>query len=356
MYQSLTQKSLAGELLSEEDCQFVLSKESDLLLLVQAAREIRETYHQRKVTVHIINNTQNGNCPEDCGYCAQAKTSDANISDYAMKEEQEILEEAKRAYEGGAFRYCMVFSGRGPSNLRTEKLAGIIKKIKSEYPIQICLSAGLIDDAKAYVLKKAGLDRLNHNLNTSESNYPKICSTHTYKDRLNTLQAANKAGIELCSGVIVGMGEKDSDIIDVAKTLRSLNVPSIPVNFYIPIEGTSMFAKPSELTPEYCLKVLCLFRFLNPTCELRVAAGRELHLRSLQVMAMYVANSLFMEGYLNTKGTSIRTTLEMLKDGGFEIESDFQLDEVLQKVELSENSESGMKTEKELRPTKCGTC
>lgn len=353
-YEALTQKSLEGECLSQAECEAVLtSSDLRLLPLLEAAYQVRKTYWQNDVTVHVINNAQNGNCPEDCGYCAQAKTSTADIDDYPLKSEDEIMEEARQAYESGAYRYCMVFAGRGPRPKRVDQLSGLIKKIKDTYPIQVCLSAGLIDSPAAKQLKEAGLDRLNHNLNTSESHYPTICSTHTYQDRLNTLKAAQDNGLEMCSGMIAGMGETSQDVVKVALALREKRVNSIPINFLIPIPGTSLTTF-TPLNPEYCLRILCLFRFLNPQAEIRVAAGREIHLRSMQVMALYPASSLFMHGYLNTVGTDTAQTLQMIQDAGFTIRSDFPLEEILQKAKAQEtfpqNSEVLMKQLKDLRP------
>ncbi|MBL8012774.1 MAG: biotin synthase BioB, partial [Candidatus Omnitrophica bacterium] len=251
---------------------------------------------------------------------------------------------------------CMVSAGRGPSLRRTEKLAELIRKIKALNPKgEVCVSAGLLNDASAQALKDAGLDRLNHNLNTSESHYPNICTTHTYLDRLNTLTAARKAGIQLCTGLIAGLGEEPKDLIDVAIQLRELKAESIPVNFLMAIEGNKLF-QAEDLTPEYCLRILCLYRFLNPSAELRAAAGREGHLRSMEVMALYPANSLFLQGYLNTKGSSNLKTLRMIKDAGFQIKSDVNIDELIAKEEAGEESELAanahvvLKDIKELRP------
>ncbi len=355
IYEELVEKSLKSEILSDEHSHRILtSQEIELLPLLDAAYQVRKHFRGKEVMVHIINNAQNGFCPEDCHYCAQAKTSKANIEEYPLKADEEILSEAKRAYESGAFRYCMVFAGRGPSPRRIDVLCTLVKEIKSRYPIQVCISAGLIGDQGAKKLKEAGLDRLNHNLNTSERNYPNICTTHTFQDRLNTLTSAKAAGIELCSGIIVGMGEEVADVIEVAKNLRRLGVKSIPVNYLIPIEGNTV-KKFSHLTPEYCLRILCLYRFLNPDSELRVAAGREGHLRSMEVMALYPANSLFLDGYLNTKGSSRARTLRMIKDAGFVIKSDYSVEEILKEEEGKNNfkieeNQSFMKTLKELRP------
>jgi len=336
VYEKLKALSLNNQEIPTEDCLDILGNPSIALLpLLQAAYEVRKETWGNDVHIHIINNTQNGNCPEDCKYCAQAKTSDSEIEEYPLKSDEEILEEAKKAYESGAFRYCMVFAGRGPRPKRVEKLASLIQQIKLKYPIQVCVSAGLLDYEGAKKLKEAGLDRLNHNLNTSESYYDTICNTHNYQDRLETLKAGKKANLSLCSGVIVGMGETHKDIIQVAKELRSLEVPSIPVNFYMPIQGTVLASQlqQSPLTPQQCLKILCLFRFLNPKSELRVAAGREFHLRQMEVLSLYPANSLFLEGYLNTKGRQAQETLQMIKDAGFQICSDFSVDDVLSKME-----------------------
>jgi len=302
----------------------------DLLPLVHAAYRVRLSRFGKTVQVHIINNSQNGNCPEDCSYCTQARTSTEDIESYPIKNDEEILEEARLAYEAGAHRYCMVFAGRGPNRQRTAHLARLIRQIKQRYPVEVCVSAGLLDDEKAAALAEAGLDRLNHNLNTARGHYPHICTTHTYDDRLRTLRAARDNGLQVCSGLIVGMGETAEQVVEVATTLRELEAESIPVNFLIPFEGT-MPGDAALLTPAYCLRVLCLFRLMNPRSDVRIAAGRELHLRDLQAMALYPANSLFLDGYLNARGDGRRKTLQMIRDGGFEIVSDRPLDELIGK-------------------------
>jgi biotin synthase len=213
----------------------------------------------------------------------------------------------------------MVLSGRGPTIERTRKFASLIRQLKDRYPIEVCLSAGLMGDEHAEILAEAGLDRLNHNLNTSESHYKNVCSTHTYADRVRTLEAARKCGIETCSGFILGMGESSGDVVELAFRLRELEVSSIPVNFLIPIDGNPLQTDGS-LTPERCLRTLALARFVNPRAEIRAAGGREGHLRSLEPLALYPANSLFVEGYLTTRGEAVADTYRMIRDAGFEIE------------------------------------
>ncbi|MFP6654443.1 MAG: biotin synthase BioB [Myxococcota bacterium] len=328
-YQQLAQNALAGIAPSEADSLWILDDpDVELLPLLHAAYQPRRRAFGRKVMVHVLNNVQNGLCPEDCGYCSQNKDSSSAIRKYAMKSDEAILAEAEAAVHAGASRYCMVLSGRGPTIDRTKRIAGLISEIKSRWPIEVCLSAGLMGDEHAKILKEAGLDRMNHNLNTSERRYKEITSTHTYADRVETLEAAKRNGIESCSGLIVGMGEDSIDIIEVAFKLRELEVPSIPVNFLIPIEGNRVH-NDGSLTPERCLRALCLMRFINPAAEIRVAGGREGHLRSMQPLALYPANSLFIEGYLTTRGDAAEETYAMIRDAGFEIEGNQAYDQTV---------------------------
>ena len=349
-YTQLAQTSLSEKPLSRDAAKEILNGDGiEVLPLLNAAFEVRKYFVGKSVTIHIINNAQNGYCPEDCHYCVQAKSSKADIEEYPLKSDQEFLEEARAAYEKGAHRYCMVFAGRGPSQKRVEHLARAIRMIKAKYPIEICVSAGLLDAPKAAILKEAGLDRLNHNINTSARHYPKICTTHTYEDRIGTLQAGRQVGLQLCSGVILGMGETADDVLEMVYTLRGVKAESIPVNFFIPIKGAELDRQP-DLSPEYCLRVLCLYRFLNPKAEIRIAAGREIYLRSMEAMALYPANSLFLDGYLNARGSNRGRTLQMIKDAGFTIESEYSIDELIAKETLSGTVEYGLKDLNELRP------
>lgn len=348
-FDELARRSLDGQFLDADEAYRLLCDESlDLLGLLGAAYTVRRHHWGKKVRVHILNNVQNGHCPEDCSYCAQGKKSNAGaIEDYPMKNDEEILDEARRAHEAGAFRYCMVFAGRGPSDKRTERLAHLVRTIKERYPIEVCVSTGILKEGQAETLKQAGLDRLNHNLNTTRENYPNICSTHTFEDRLRTLRYARAAGLESCSGMILGMGEGRRGVVEILFELAAQKVRSIPINFLLSLDGTTV-GTPEKLTPEYCLRVLCLARLTNPAAEIRAAAGRELHLRSLQPLALYPANSLFMDGYLNVMGEAQRQTLQMIQDAGFEIESEsgapFE--------ETSSKIQPAMKGRAELHPTR----
>jgi biotin synthase len=286
--------------------------------LLQAAYQVRERYHGRRVKVCQLRNARSGLCPEDCHYCSQAKTATSDIPRYNLLSRDKLLDGARVAYERGSKTYCIVISARGPNDREMAAVEQIVPEIKSRYGLQICACLGLLTPDQADRLAACGVNKVNHNLNTSGEHYASICTTHTYQDRLDTLRAVRAAGMELCSGGIIGMGERPRDVVSMAFDLRELGVESIPVNFLNPIEGTPL-AGQSELTPNYCLKALCMFRFANPSSELRIAGGRELHLRSLQPLGLYPANSMFVGDYLTTKGQLPEADYAMIRDLGFEI-------------------------------------
>jgi biotin synthase len=325
----LARWALAGinnETISREDATAVLADPSiPLLPLVHTAGLVRRHHCGDSVQVHVLNNVQNGACPEDCGYCGQAKTAETPIRAYKLKPREEIIAEAQRAKDAGAFRYCMVLSGTGPDDADIEHMSACIREVKERFGLETCLSSGILDEAKARKLKEAGLDRLNHNLNTSREHYSEVCTTHTYQDRVDTLGAARGAGLQLCTGLIVGMGETHGDLVDVAMELRAVRAESIPVNLLIPIPGaqiTEPACNGAALTPEFCLRALCMMRLANPDAEVRVAAGREHHLRSMQALALEPASSLFVDGYLLTKGAAPIETLRLIRDAGFTLDLD----------------------------------
>lgn len=319
-YQALAEKALAHQELSRQECRGVLdAPDDDVLDLLDAAYRVRRRYFGRRVALHLLVNAKSGLCPEDCHYCSQSKLSTADIQKYPLLTEEKLLEGAHIAKEARAQRYCIVMSGRGPTGAEIDALSGVVQRIKNQVDIDICCSVGLLNEVDARRLRDSGVNRLNHNLNTSESYYPQICTTHTYQDRVRTLTAGRNAGLEICTGAIFGQGESAEDVIDVALALRDLAPESLPVNFLHPIPGTP-FQHLDCLTPRHCLRILCLMRFLCPTQEIRVAGGRESNLRSLQPLALYAANSIFVSGYLTTTGQSPEDAWRMIEDLGFEIE------------------------------------
>ncbi|MEQ8838548.1 MAG: biotin synthase BioB, partial [Lacipirellulaceae bacterium] len=310
---------LAGHELSREVALSILAAPDEQVpALLAGAFEIRRHYFDRSVQLYFLMNAKSGLCPEDCGYCSQSKISDAEIPKYNLLNRQQLLDGAKAAAERGAKTYCIVISARGPSEREIEAVEQIVPEVKSQYGLDICACLGLLTPEQAQRLAACGVNRVNHNLNTGEEFYSEICSTHTFQDRVDTLKAVRGAGMELCSGGIVGMGEQPADVVSMAIELRDLGVESIPVNFLNPIEGTPL-AGQEELTPSYCLKVLAMFRFVNPSREIRIAGGREIHLRSLQAMGLYAANSIFVGDYLTTKGQVPQEDYDMIRDLGFEV-------------------------------------
>lgn len=310
---------LSGTPLSREQGLAVLAcPDLELPSLLAATYRVRHQRWGNEVQLYYLRNAKSGLCPEDCGYCSQSAVSDAEIPKYRFNDEETLLASAKVAAESKARTFCIVASGRAPSDREIEHVTKVVSRIKATLPLNICCCLGLLTPDQAQRLADAGVDRVNHNLNTSERFYPEICSTHTYADRLSTLQAVRDAGMELCSGGIVGMGEHDGDVVELALSLRQLNVESIPVNFLHPIDGTPL-AQTERLNPRYCLKVLCLFRLANPTAEIRIAGGRELNLRWLQPQGLYAANSMFVSDYLTTKGQRPEDDYHMIEDLGFQV-------------------------------------
>jgi len=316
----LAHQSLAGNLISRDDAHMVLSApDFELLGQLAAAYRVRRRYWGNRVRLHFLLNAQSGLCSEDCHYCSQSKISEAEIEKYPLLARDRVLDAAARAAALKAGTFCLVISGRSPGERVFSRILEVIAEVRSNYDLRVCACLGLLSADQARRLKEAGANTVNHNLNTSENFHPQICATHSFADREATVRNVRDAGLSTCSGGIIGMGESDDDIIDLAMSLRELKVESVPVNFLIPIEGTPL-AGLNKLTPTKCLRVLCLLRFILPSQKIRIAGGREFHLRSLQPLALYPANSLFIGDYLTTAGQSARTDLEMIRDAGFVLE------------------------------------
>ena len=322
-YELLADKSLRGEVLTRDEAHRVLDTPSEeLTQLLSATSRVRETYFGRRVKVCVLLNAQSGICPEDCNYCSQSKISTAPVEKYKLLPEDTIVARANEAAQNGARRFCIVIAARGPQTRDIQHLSAAIKRIKADdatRELEICTSLGLMNLEQCQTLKDAGVDYVNHNLNTSESHYAKICSTHTYADRVQTLHNVQSAGLKTCSGGIVGMGETRDDIVELAFNVRELDIESIPVNFLLTIPGTKL-QNLAPIDADLGLKVLCLMRLMNPTKEVRVAAGREVHLRERQVQALCAANSLFVDGYLTTEGEASTRVRNWIEEAGYCVE------------------------------------
>lgn len=318
---TLVDKGLRREAPTRDEALAVLrAPDEDVLDVVAAAGRVRRAFFGRRVKLNYLVNLKSGLCPEDCSYCSQRLGSGAGILKYSWLKADEAAEAAAAGVAGGAKRVCLVASGRGPTDRDVDRVSETIAAIKDRHgDVEVCACLGLLSDGQAERLKSAGADAYNHNLNTSEATYADICTTHGYEDRVQTVQQAQAAGMSACSGLIAGMGESDEDLVDVVFALRALDPDSVPVNFLIPFEGTPL-AGEWDLTPRRCLKILAMTRFVCPDVEVRLAGGREIHLRTLQPLALHLANSVFLGDYLTSEGQAGKADLEMIADAGFEVE------------------------------------
>jgi biotin synthase len=318
-WQHLAATVLSGHTISREDALSILqSSDEELLDLISSAFRIRQKHFGKTVQLYFLMNAKSGLCPEDCHYCSQSKVSDAPIPKYNILSREKLMDGARVAAERKSKTYCIVISGRAPNEREMKAVETIVPDIKEKYGLNICACLGLLNEDQAKRLKAAGVDKVNHNLNTSRDHYAEICTTHTYDDRVDTLRHVRNAGMQLCSGGIIGMGEKLEDIVEMAFSLHELAVESIPLNFLHAIDGTPLEDR-EYLNPRDCLRALCMMRFVNPKSELRIAGGRERHLRSLQPLGLFVANSIFVGDYLTTQGQPPEEDYTMIQDLGFEI-------------------------------------
>ena len=319
-YDDLVARILTGEDATPQEALAVLrTPDEEVMDLVAAVSRLRREHFSMTVKVNYLVNLRSGLCPEDCGYCSQALGSTSEILRYTWLKEDEALEQAEAGLRGGATRVCMVASGRGPSDRDVERVAGMVGSLKAEHPdVEVCACLGLLRDGQADRLREAGVDAYNHNINTAESHHDSIVTTHTYEDRVRTVAMAQGAGLSACSGLIAGLGESEEQLVEALMALREMGSESIPVNFLIPFDGTPK-QEVRELSPLRCVKILATARVIAPTSEIRIAAGREMHLRSLQATALHLANSIFLGDYLTAEGQAAEDDLALLEDNGFVI-------------------------------------
>lgn len=299
----------------QEALELITLEGKDCMDLFSLANHVRSKLGDRVDLCSIIN-AKCGLCSEDCKFCAQSVHNDTEISPHPMIEEEEILNMAQMMEEEGAARFCIVTSGKGVEGEDFENMLGFIRRIRKETRLSVCISSGMLTAKRAYALKDAGATRLHHNLETSKNFFNKICTTHTYEDKIRTIHIAQKAGLEVCCGGIIGLGESVQDRLELAFTLRELDVDSIPINILNPIKGTPLYnEKPIE--PLDILKTIAVFRLILPTKNIRIAGGREKNLRDMQGLCLLAgANGLLLGNYLTTQGRIPRDDITMIKDLG----------------------------------------
>lgn len=319
-WHDLATRVLDGDAITAAEALAVLdSSDAELMEVIAAASRPRFHHFGDTVKVNYLVNLKSGLCPEDCFYCSQRLNSDAGVLRYSWLSTEEAVAAAGAGIGAGASRVCLVASGTGPSNREVGKVEEIIQGIKSATPgVEVCACLGALKHGQAETLCASGADAYNHNLNTAESHYAEICTTHTYADREHTVGQATDAGLSPCSGFIAGMGETREQLVELAMDLRAKDVDSIPVNFLLPFDGTPL-AGVDTLNPRDCLRILAMVRLVNPATEVRVAAGRERHLGHLQGTALFIANSLFLGDYLTSEGQPGGEDLQMIADAGLRV-------------------------------------
>jgi biotin synthase len=313
---------LGGELLERAEIDALLEEsEAHYNDLLYQANKIRRKFFGNKIKVCSIVPGRLGGCDQDCAFCAQsARFNTAVEKKAALLSDEEILAAAAAAAESGVGNFGIVYSGRAVSEKELVRIESLVRQIKDEYNLDVCVSLGIITAEQAKRLAGAGVSRYNHNLETSQRHFSNIVTTHEYADRVRTIEAAKEAGLGICAGGIFGIGETEADRVDMALELRRLGVDTVPMNFLHPIEGTP-FGGAETLKPIEILRIIAIFRFILPKTNLKIAGGRVLNLRDLQSWMFYAgATSILSGNCLTTTGRTVAEDMQMLADLGLEVE------------------------------------
>jgi len=285
-----------------------------LLKLADQANQVRDKYSGERLDLCTIMNAKSGHCAQDCKFCAQSARHRTGLDTYPLKSKEEIFRAALAAKKNGAQRFGIVTSGDSLSEKDFKTVLSAVKEITRKVKIDACASLGNMNEDRFIQLKKAGLKRYHHNIETSRRFFPKIVTTHTFEDRIKTIKAAKKCGLEVCSGGIIGMGENMQDRIDMALTLKKLCVGSVPINVLIPIKGTAL-GKRGLLSAEEAIRTVAIFRIILKDKTIKLAAGRETALKDFQALAfMAGANGMLIGGYLTVKGRAIDEDKKLIEE------------------------------------------
>lgn len=315
---SLAGKVLEGEEITFEEASLLLElKGKDIFSLLNAANSIREKFKGEKIDLCSVINAKSGRCPEDCRFCSQSVHYKTAAPIHPLVGLEEIIEAARRARSMGADRFGIVISGRSISGSKElNSICEVLKSLSVEVDIGRCASLGTLTRKAAQALREAGLESYHHNLETAESFFESICTTHKFSERINTIRVAKEAGFKVCCGGIFGLGETGKERIELALTLRELNVDSVPLNILNPIPGTPL-ENASPIPPLEILKIIAIYRFILPTKDIRVCGGREVNLRDLQSFIFLAgANGTMIGDYLTTPGRDPREDIQMISDLG----------------------------------------
>nr|WP_122640001.1 biotin synthase BioB [Romboutsia sp. Marseille-P6047] len=316
LLQELATKIKNGYLINKKEAISLLNY--DLESLSKYANEIREHFLGNKFDLCSIVNGKSGKCSENCKFCAQSAFHKTDIDVYGLKTTEEFIKDAKYHAKKGVKRYSIVTSGRRLSKSEMKKVVESYKFINRNVDIKTCASHGLLDEEDMILLSEVGVTRYHNNLETSRNHFSKICSTHTYDEKIDTIKAAQKVGIEVCSGGIFGLGESMEDRIDMAFELRELNITSIPLNMLNNIPGTNM-NDVEKITEEDFLIALAIYRFINPKAQIRLAGGRNFLTNYGELAFIGGANATITGDLLTTCGNGISEDIKMIKNLGFNI-------------------------------------
>ena len=289
---------------------------TDVQILAESANRIAQRFSEGLIDVEMLLNAKSGSCPEDCSFCAQSSFYESKINKYPLLSKETILGRAQTAKASGANSFCLVCAYKSPPDSDFNHICDIIEHIKKYLEIDVNVSLGFMTKERAERLKMIGVKRYNHNLETSETYFSQICRTHDFSDRVNTARIVKEAGLELCCGGIIGMGENSLQRLELAYSIRDLLPDEVPINILIPKPGTP-FENLHGVNPIDAIKTIAVWRFLMPTPIIKVAAGREVYFKDNDNMALKAgANGIITGGYLTTNGNDPGRDLEMIRDIG----------------------------------------
>ncbi len=318
---TLADQVVGGTPLARDQAQWLVTHADRAHLhdLFRGATRIREHFLGRRVRCCSIVASKVGRCSENCAFCSQSAHYDTHVQGLTVLSPEQVLEAAREAAENGADSFGIVNSGLGPTDREVEQWGEVAAQIRRTTSVRACASLGVLSEGQAQRLVELGLQRYNHNLQTSRRHFPRIITTHDYDDRLATLRHVKAAGMSLCSGALFGMGEDWADRLDLAFELREVDPDVVPLNFLIPIDGTPL-AGSEPLEAMECLKIIAIYRFLLPDKEIKIAGGRETHLRDLQSWIFQAgADSFLIGNYLTTCGRAGDADRQMVRDLGLEL-------------------------------------
>lgn len=315
LVEQIKAKVLRGEPVTREEA--LALYEAPLEELCRAADEIREHFCGNAFDICTIINGKSGKCSENCKYCAQSAHYHTGAEEYPLLDREEIVRQARYNAERGVLRYSIVTSGRALNDPEVEAMCAAIREIKSQVKIEVCVSFGLLTKEQFERVKAAGATRVHNNLETSRRNFPNVCTTHTFEDKLNAIRAAKAAGLKVCSGGIMGLGETEKDRIDMAFTLRELEVKSVPVNMLNPIAGTP-YEENQRLTVRDMRRIAAVYRFILPDASIRLAGGRGLLEDKGESCFTSGANAVISGDMLTTSGYTIESDMAMIHRLGYQ--------------------------------------